>query len=72
MKVSRSKLNQIIKEEIRKIREGVQDLDLAQSMSSSEVDSTSKDEPDDKKDKVKKDKEGMSASAAKKTRTQTY
>ena len=31
MKVSRSKLNQIIKEEIRKIREGVQDLDLAQS-----------------------------------------
>lgn len=65
MKVSRSKLNQIIKEEIRKIREGVQDLDLAQSMSSSEVDSTSKDEPDDKKDKVKKDKEGMSASAAK-------
>ena len=65
MKVSRLKLNQIIKEEIRKIREGVQDLDLAQSMSSGEVDSTSKDEPDDKKDKVKKDKEGMSASAAK-------
>jgi hypothetical protein len=64
MKVSRSKLNQIIKEEILKIREGIQDLNLAQSMSSGEVDSTPEDKSDDKKDKVKKVKKGMSTSAA--------
>jgi hypothetical protein len=61
MKISQSELKQIIKEEITKIREGVEDIDFSQASQEGEIDSEEKSKPAVKKDVSK---EGMSFSDA--------